>query len=64
MEEDAGEERVWCGGCYWAGPVNEDGWCECHWAPPEVYVLNDDTRVQTRPRVAPNDWCGQFRGRA
>ena len=60
---DDTEEKISCGTCYWGGPVNEDGLIECHFTPPEVWVLNDDTRIQTRPLVSPDDWCGQYRER-
>lgn len=62
--EDESEVEIRCRTCYWGGPVNEDGCLECHFAPPDVWVLSDDERVQTRPLVAPGDWCAQHRERA
>lgn len=62
MESDEVRDAT-CTTCYWGGPVNEDGMIECHFLPPDVWVLSDDTRVQTRPLVSPCDWCGQHRER-
>lgn len=60
--EDA-ENTMSCANCYWAGPINEDGFAECKYLPPDVWILSDDTRIQVRPLVSPDDWCGMHRDR-
>lgn len=48
-----------CATCVYGGRPDEDGLVECRRYPPEVYVLADGTAMQLRPRLAPNDGCGE-----
>lgn len=52
-------EEFRCSTCVYGGRPDGDGLVECRRYPPEVFVLADGTVMQLRPRLGPDDGCGE-----